>query len=261
MHTNIKKEINHFIHNMDGITLDEMDHVKLMRRRDTKYVFSLSKLPEILQSIHERYYVLDIQNHRKHPYSTLYYDTSDYEMYNNHHGKRLNRFKVRVREYSLSGIAYLEVKFKNNRGETIKRRINPAEPMNISTDESSVFLKENSPYHANEIAPVLKNSFNRITLVSKYSAERVTIDVDLTFKDIESEQKKEMPGICIIEVKRDLSSQHSDIIKALRKARLQPSGFSKYCMGTAMTNNEVKTNLFKKTLRDVNKINKQLIFS
>ena len=41
----IRKEIALF----DPITLDKMDKVQLMKRTDTKFVFSTKKLPELLQ--------------------------------------------------------------------------------------------------------------------------------------------------------------------------------------------------------------------
>ncbi len=257
MHMNINKHVRAFLDQMEPISLAEMDHVKLMRRRDTKYVFSIAKLPHVLNEVQHNYRVLSVDGHLAHPYSTMYYDTEGYDMYHNHHGKRLNRYKVRMREYVVSGLTFLEVKFKNNKGETVKKRINPVDTTTLSEMDSASFLAQNSPYTHTDIVPALQNSFNRITLVNKHFPERVTIDMDLAFEDVESHKVKHMPGLCIIEVKRDLSSGFTDMALALRKHRIKPMGFSKYCMGTAMTNTEVRNNLFKGTIRHVSKLNKE----
>ena len=40
----------------------------------------------------------------------------------------------------------------------------------------------------------------------------------------------------------------------LRQLHILPHGFSKYCMGAAMTNPQLPVNRFKEKLRDVEKI-------
>ena len=44
------------------------------------------------------------------------------------------------------------------------------------------------------------------------------------------------------------------ILPALRELRIQPSGFSKYCMGMALTDGELKKNCFKPRLRMISKM-------
>ena len=112
------------INNLDSISLEEMDHVILMRRRDTKFVLPVENLKSIVELVREKYRVLEIDEQRIHLYHTLYYDTPLYDMYLNHHNRRLNRYKVRIRRYITSNISFLEVKFKNNKRETIKTRRN-----------------------------------------------------------------------------------------------------------------------------------------
>ena len=62
-----------------------------------------------------------------------------------------------------------------------------------------------------------------------------------------------MPDIVIIELKRD-GRVHSPILPLLRELRIKPAGFSKYCIGTSVTNKEVKQNRFKPRLRKIDKI-------
>ena len=59
----------------------------------------------------------------KHDYKSLYFDTEDRKFYNDHHNQRVHRHKVRYREYVDSGLVFLEIKCKNNKGKTIKKRL------------------------------------------------------------------------------------------------------------------------------------------
>ena len=105
------------------ITLNEMDEVKLMSRTDTKFVFQLSKLPKLLLQLQPFYNVLTINSKVIHDYKSLYYDTEERKFYIDHHNSRVNRNKIRFREYVDSGLTFLEVKLKNNKGRTIKKRM------------------------------------------------------------------------------------------------------------------------------------------
>src|SRR5690606_31022332 len=103
----------------EAITLDQMDQVRLMRRTDTKFVFSIQHLPAMLKIALPDYYMVEIENEREQIYTTTYFDTPEYDMYNIHHNGKLNRHKVRIRKYVYSNQEFLEVKRKNNKGETI----------------------------------------------------------------------------------------------------------------------------------------------
>ncbi len=238
---------------MSSIDLEGMNHVRLMRRRDTKYVVPYKRLPHILELIQDDYMVFELLGERLQPYETVYFDTPQYKMYLDHHNKRLNRYKVRMRKYMLSDISFLEIKFKNNRGETIKKRVNAEMDVNHLDEDKKVFLCKNSPYAFEDVQPALWNKFSRITLVSKHRPERLTIDLGLHFsqKHMDNDDHLKLKETCIIEVKRDLDAGKSDIIDALKKERLQPTGFSKYCMGSVLTNVGLKQNLFKQRLRSL----------
>ena len=117
--------MSHFkdlIKDFEPITLDEMDGVKLMSRTDTKFAFSSSKLPQLLSSMLPFYRILNINNKLIHNYKSLYYDTSENKFYLDHHNNRVNRNKIRFREYVDSGLVFLEIKTKNNKRKTIRKR-------------------------------------------------------------------------------------------------------------------------------------------
>ena len=62
-----------------------------------------------------------------------------------------------------------------------------------------------------------------------------------------------MGPLVIIELKRD-GLVFSPVLEMLRQLRIHPHGFSKYCMGSALTNPGLQVNRFKRKLIEVNKI-------
>lgn len=239
-----------------GVSLAQMDSVKLMNRTDRKYWFGVENLGELLEDIKDDYYLLEIDGSRNMPYSTSYYDTIEDDMYNNHHRGKKNRYKIRRRNYISTQSSFLEVKFKSNKGRTIKvRRASDYNNPGFDTDDCN-FIKENTPYSSNELEMVLVNRFRRLMLVSKEFNERCTIDSQLWFSSGESSASLE--GLVVVEVKTDGRS-HSAIIDALNSRRIKSSGFSKYCMGRSIVCNNLKYNRFKSKHREIEKkINTQI---
>ena len=98
----------------ESISLEEMDSVKLMERTDTKYVFPITSLPEILEGMISQYRLLEINNVRVQRYESLYYDTKDFLLYRKHLVGKPDRYKIRFRRYIDSqGLTFLEVKHLN----------------------------------------------------------------------------------------------------------------------------------------------------
>lgn len=235
----------------DPISLGEMEKVKLMNRTDTKYWFHADNLQDLLESIQDRYYVLSMHNEIALPYSTIYFDTNTNGMYTAHHNGKLNRYKIRRRSYVLSGIGFLEVKFKNNKGRTIKKRI-PTDIEKIDfTEKENAFIQDITPFITSNLSPSLTNSFSRITLVNKNFNERCTIDFNLTFKF--GQNQIILHNLIIAEIKTEGSPSASPLARALRDQRIKTSGFSKYCIGKALTDTSVKRNAFKSKIRMIEK--------
>ena len=136
-----------------------MDNVKLFDRVDTKFICGISILPEILDDISKDYYILDIDGIKRMTYKTNYFDTAGFKMYNEHQNGKLNRFKIREREYMDSSIKFLEVKFRNNKGRTIKSRILRSESKDPFTNNEIIFLHNNSPFSPAELEPKICNGY------------------------------------------------------------------------------------------------------
>ncbi len=234
------------------ITLEEMSAVKLMNRTDTKFVTTTERLNMLLQMVLGDYYIQDIHGERNMEYDTTYFDTDDFDMYRQHQYGHTNRQKIRFRTYVSSNLQFMEVKTKNNRGRTKKKRIEVSD-MNIGDQEKVDFLAKHLRYDVKTLTPALNNHFSRITLVNKAKTERLTIDSALSFNNLVTDTKMDMGKLVIIELKRD-GLCFSPVLEMLRQLRIHPHGFSKYCMGSALTNDGLPVNRFKRKLIEINKI-------
>lgn len=255
MDTNEVTQIENLIQSFDPIALTDLDKVKLLDRQDTKYTIHIKLLNTILQKVKPYYFALNISSKQLMEYETLYFDTPNFEMYTKHHNGQLNRYKVRYRRYVDSNQSFLEIKFKNNKKRTIKTRLfDTTNYPNISA-AGAEFIKENTPFEAPQLAPNVWVLYKRMTLVSKDLTERVTIDIDLVFKDYDQANKNTYwDNIAIIEIKQDRTSRTSKMLQLLRNEKIPAVGISKYCIGTVFTKNEVKKNAFKPNLILIEKL-------
>jgi hypothetical protein len=234
------------------ISLDRMDEVKLLNRMDSKFIFRSEKLPGILAGLYAFYDILEVSQVRLQRYETLYFDTPEHLLYLNHHNKHLNRFKVRSRKYLDSGLCYFEIKFKNNKGRTLKVRNRQKGPQEEITGKQAQLLTATTKLTPEMLRPSLRVIFSRITLVNHGMSERVTIDTGLTFSN--GSDERAYPGVVIAEVKQDRSGS-SIISDILHKEHLPGSNISKYCLGIISLNNQIKQNNFKQKLLHLNKLN------
>jgi hypothetical protein len=241
------------IESFDPISLNEMDSVALMNRVDTKYLVSTAVGADFLESIKNEYSALTIDDKRLFKYRTVYFDTPEKQMLHEHLRGKLNREKVRSREYVGTDSRFLEVKFKTNKGRTVKTRIRKSGQLESIEDSEQPFLTKESAYADQDLSPVIAVLFNRVTLVGKALKERITLDFGLTFRS--DEGTKEIDNLVIVEMKRD--SQHSlDSVTAqnLKALSAYPSSLSKYCIGMILLNETGKYNRYKPKLLKLNKL-------
>jgi hypothetical protein len=233
------------------ITLAEMDAVALLDRTDTKFMFHYNALPEVLNLISHQYKVLKINGSVFSRYETHYLDTDTFEMYTMHHNGRLNRNKVRFRNYVDSRISFFEIKHKTNKGRTIKHRIKIRDNSADITSEVEELLRHNTIYEPADIHEVIQVNYKRITLVGTHLPERVTLDFGLNYQI--GQQTFELPSIVIAEVKQD-RNQHSPFITIMQNHHQHPFSMSKYCLGIASMVDHVKSNRFKSKIVAINKL-------
>ncbi len=228
-----------------------MDNVKLMSRTDTKFVFTQTQFEKVMNEISDHYRVLEVNGARLNRYKTLYYDTMDLNLYTKHHNGKLNRYKIRHRTYVESDQGFLEVKFKNNKGRTIKKRISELDPPVAWEGTNEIFLNKTLPFTPQLLIPTIWVNYSRYTLVNKMEPERLTIDIDLEF--VRNDVTKKLNGLVIAEVKQE-KRKTSPFVTMMKKYHVREGSISKYCMGIALTCNEIKKNNFKRKLLNIKHI-------
>ncbi|GHT76635.1 VTC domain-containing protein [Bacteroidia bacterium] len=255
----LQEEVHKILGKMTPITLKEMKTIRLMDRIDSKYVASDSLLPQLLEDILPYYRVQVNNNNRISPYCTQYLDTPDLDMFVMHQNGKLNRQKIRIRSYMDSEISFLEVKNKNNKGRTSKIRV-PVNQSHIDSiedlEQDQSFLEKNSMFDSSRLEPTLANNFQRITLVDNNKTERVTIDLNLSFRNYKTGEEQMLENVMILELKQE-GGGHSHFRDALNHLRIKQLSFSKYCIGTVLTNANVKANRFKRKCSLINKLIQQ----
>jgi VTC domain len=235
------------------ISLEDLNaKASMLERRDNKYVVTRDTLLNFLHVSNTCFDVLDIKGVQQFSYDTTYYDGEDHECYRHHHQGRRRRCKVRIRSYRDAKLTFLEVKLKDKRGQTVKRRMKLANAAStVLSDEQRCFV---GFCYRELYDDALNISFNRImdmtyrrsTLVARIGGERMTIDSQLKFFNGHSEVQLS-DDVFIVETKSSNGNGIAD--KYLRKLHQHPANrCSKYCTGLAMLDNRLPHNKFKSTL-------------
>ncbi len=237
------------------IGLKDIGKANFMNRVDTKFPLRTDTLFEkILPDIIHDYYIVEIKGLRYMGYRTVYFDTPDNMFFRSHHNGKLDRYKVRKRTYLDTGNVFLEVKHKNNKGKTKKKRIEISTGLNEIYPEEYDFLRELIPYEPESLKAVIENHFHRITLVRKDMGERCTIDCELGFGDGQGNPSTETNGFSMVELKHEAGAPKSPLQNVLARYKIRQTGFSKYCIGRVLSMQEgIKHNRFKPKVRMIQK--------
>ncbi len=247
------KLINDLLYVFSPINLDELDKVSFMDRIDTKYVFSATRLPDLLKILKEEYRILDINGERIFAYSTIYFDTPDHQFYFEHVKGKQERNKLRFRHYEISGATFLEIKKRTRKNRTVKWRITHDPDNNLSDENAQKFINEHLDCDPNDLSPVMENNFNRMTFAGINAPERVTIDVNLSFLTPDGAKAK-IDAAVIAELKSSEVAARSLFFKIMKQLSFHPTGFSKYCVGNAILVDLPNKNILKQNLLLLNKI-------
>lgn len=238
----------------DSHGLDDLKTASLMHRVDTKFLLPICDLEGLLKHLASSYTVLEIGKARLFSYRSTYYDTPDFGFYLMHHNGKKNRFKIRMRHYVDSGDKYVEVKHKTNKSVTRKDRVL------FKTDSGSrKRIKElvSIPFGVRHpsLFKSLTCSYLRIALADEKNGERLTLDINLSFRDPNHSGTEQSNGVLIAEVKRGNLKTPSVFMDLMNRFRQKPVSFSKYCIGCAQIHsNRIKTNRFKTTLMVLDQI-------
>ena len=249
MFLNLKSKID----SLTSVGLNELDTVSLLNRIDSKYVVTYSQLDLIFQCLQSNYSILEIDGVRVFTYENNYFDTQDLLFYKDHHNGYSNRLKVRSRRYVESNLCFFEIKKKEKINRTNKYREEIPDFLTTLNDERKQIIQNFTRKSIIEVNLILKNNFNRITLVNKSFTERVTIDCNLSF--IDDNKQINFDKVAIIEIKQSKSSQKSELTSFLKVNHFREQSISKYIYGVLLLKPEIKKNNFLPILKKLNNLN------
>jgi len=213
---------------MKEISLEIAKKIKLFNRIETKYKCNFYQFCCLSKYLYDNYNVVSNNDCVLFDYMTIYFDTPDLLMYNDHKNNIKTRQKIRIREYS-NGNKYLEIKQKNE-SKTSKIRI----PINSNNIDSNFnWIKNNTIYNINKLTHILNVKYIRITFISNDHNERITIDFNIEFFNLINNVNKKINDI-IIEVKQN-ENYESNIKEILKLYNIEECHFSKYFNGLNYT--------------------------
>lgn len=231
----------------------------MLERLDNKYVVRADTLRDAAPELARHFDVLDIEGLRSFRYDTCYFDDPDRRSYYDHHQGRRQRIKVRVRHYVDADLCFVEVKLKDRRGITVKKRmpyaiascrtLDSAALQHVDTACRQLYGRD----YGLALQPVLCMSYRRITLVAREGGERMTIDTDIRFEGMAAADEtaathRTADAVFIVETKSAHGHGLADAI--LRQHHQHPTnGCSKYCVGMSLLGEVARFNRFRPALR------------
>ncbi|KAF0675311.1 polyphosphate polymerase domain-containing protein [Profundibacterium mesophilum] len=235
------------------ISLDGLNaKAAMLERLDNKYIVPADRLLPAFERFREHFDLLEIEGKRAFAYDTDYFDDADASLYFDHHQNRRKRCKVRIRSYVDAGFSYLEVKLKDGRGGTVKKRQRlPRPELGLGAEERAFIEKCHSDMYGEplgrDLLSVIRMNYERITLVAREGSERMTIDTRMAFRAATAVGASR-DDMFILETKSARGNGIAD--KILRAEHLQPTkSVSKYCVGMATLGLVRKHNRFLPALR------------
>ena len=225
----------------------------MLERIDNKYVVNQDVLRLAVPELVKHFDILEIDGNRNFTYDTCYFDNEESRCYFDHHQARKKRVKVRMRKYLEAGLCFVEVKLKDRRGMTVKKRLRCAID-NFGTLDEAALGFVNDVYQAlykrvfpHEISRNLDMRYQRLTLVAKHGGERMTLDNRVRFL-MDGGAREIDERLFIIEAKSAKGNGMADRI--LRRLHQHPvKHVSKYCTGLATMSGGLKQNNFRRALK------------
>jgi hypothetical protein len=234
------------VRQFQAIGLEELDHVRLLDRIDTKWFFHRSLVPQLIACLCGDYFILETAGTRIASYDSLYFDTPELSFYRQHHNKRKPRLKVRFRQYVESDLTFVEVKHKTNTGRSVKHRVPVSSIETELGPLGSELVSAETDLEPLRIVPTIRNTFARLTLVRNDYSERVTIDLGPAF--VSATGNADLPDLAVVELKQS-GRAASPVANVLADMDIPSSSLSKYCLGVAWTIPNAKRNNFKRLMR------------
>lgn len=181
--------MNHLI---ESVSLKEAKKLKLQDRVEKKYLCTETQLSLLIERAKkDGFAIVCDDNKTSFNYKSIYYDSSDRQMWNAHDRHDTHRQKFRIRIYD-DGKSFIEIKDKNN-GVGHKKRINANDLLKIDLHS---WIYENLMYDIEDISQVLTVTYERTTYINTTYKERMTIDRNIKFYNHITNKEYIYDGVC-----------------------------------------------------------------
>lgn len=248
------KSVNEELTSFHSFQLTDLAESFLMDRLETKFLLEQKQLFALLRA-YKYWKVLAFDDEMEpyvQSYVTTYYDDKNLTSYYDHYRGKANRFKLRKRFYDSTQQTYIEIKQKNNKGQTNKKRSLLKKDQDVTSSKIDDLVRlEKLELSFSDFKEQLTSKFSRVVLVDPLFEKKMTIDFNLRFE--KGQEVKAINEQVVIELKYRKSPRLD--IKKITNLGAKESSFSKYCIGTALLNQSVKKNSFKPTLIKINQWN------
>ena len=243
MTTQLVQEMFGTVAHLPSISLEDLQtEASFLTRLDRKYLVPAREAAVMFGSIDRRTRVLEIDGRRSFGYLTPYFDDNNFTAYLRAARRRPNRFKVRTRLYTDSGICMLELKVRDGRGLTVKHRIqHDAESLELLMDSERNWLGAFPQVEsfAEGVRHQMTTFYRRFTLVMPNGEGRVTVDRDLTFA-VPDGRNVAIPSYMFVETKG--TGSPTPIDRLLWANGHRPVSISKFAAGLSLLVPELPSN-------------------
>jgi len=220
---------------LEPISLDELiERAELLTRVDRKYVVPAAGAGRLVNALAGAARILEVDGCREFAYRSTYFDTPQRDSFLSAGRSQRRRWKVRTRTYLDSGSSWLEVKTRQARDQTAKRRIEHPDAHQVDglTPAGEAFVADSLGTRvAASVEPVLDTLYRRTTLFLPASSSRTTIDVDLRWTSLLDGTELERPAVAVIETKT--GSTPSAVDRLMWSYGHRPVRISKFGVGMA----------------------------
>lgn len=226
---------------------------ELLHRVDTKYLLGIRAIDDVIAELADHYAVLRHRGQSLMAYRSLYFDTPDLRLYDDHRrGRRLHR-KIRIRHYPDRQVSFLELKVQESERLTRKHRLDLPYGQSTLGERERGFLASHAALPVEVLGPQVWVGYRRTTLLGLHTNERVTVDTDLQL--VRGDRVVALDQVAIMEVKQAAFCRATHVMATLQRQHIRPRSFSKYCIALALTCDGLRRNRFKPTLRALGQVN------
>jgi hypothetical protein len=221
----------------------------LLDRIDRKYVVAGPLAAQMLAECRGRLSALEIDRRRSFVYESYYFDTPELDSYRGAAFKRRRRFKVRTRTYTDSEMSLLEIKTRDGRGRTVKRRrpIDHSDRYRIPA-EMRPFVDQTTGIDGlgARLVEILGSRYSRTTLLDSADGARITLDAGLVCF-ARAGRAVGLGDQVVLETKSERAATAAD--RWLWSNGVRPTKISKFATGLAALHPELPSNKWHRTLQ------------